>query len=163
MKHIIISDVDGILTTGVLGYTKHGKIMKFFGGHDKEAVQYAIDAGYEILFVSDDKIGWEITKTRLAHLQKINPEKISYKIASANEREQIVKNYIANGYDVYFIGDSISDIKAGSIATKFATTNNALDFVKNEACYVSLRNGGEGGFADIVYKLLNFNENIIVN
>lgn len=141
---IIISDVDGILTSGVLGYTKDGKAMKFFGGHDKEAINICVNLlGWDLKFVSDDRVGWDITESRLSHIKKMNPDKISYEIADATARARLVKSYCDLGYTVLFIGDSLSDIEALNLATISATTNNAIAPVKMFVDYVSPRNGGD--------------------
>jgi len=143
-KKIIISDVDGILTTGVLGYTKDGKAMKFFGGHDKEAINICVNLlGWDLKFVSDDRVGWDITESRLSHIKKMNPDKISYEIADASSRANLVKEFKDKGYKVIFIGDSLSDIEALNLADIAATTNNAESLVKLFVDYVSPRNGGE--------------------
>lgn len=148
---MIVSDVDGILTNGIIGYTKDGKVMKFFGGHDKEAIQLAVNhLGCYINFVSDDKIGWDITEARLSHIREIDPMRIGYQIANAETRKQLVQNYIEHGYKVLFIGDSISDIPAMSVATYAATTKNSAKLVQQYVDYVSTEKGGEGGFADIL-------------
>lgn len=155
VKKIIISDVDGILTSGVLGYTKDGKVMKFFGGHDKEAINICVNLlGWDLHFVSDDAIGWDITDARLSHIKKLNADKITYELADADKRLRLVEEYMAKGYKVLFIGDSISDIAALNKATIAATTNNAANIVKLFVDYASNIDGGNGGFADILTRLL---------
>ena len=72
-------------------------------------------------------------------------------MATSNDRKKLVKAYQNAGYFVVFVGDSISDIPAGKIADMFCTTNNGFEEVKENCHFVSSRNGGNGGFAQIIY------------
>ena len=161
MKKIIISDCDGILTNGNSIYTSDGKTAKIYGSYDTEALEFAKDNNWEILFVSSDKNGWPITKRRLDEYK--NKGLCNYKVASAKERKDLVLKYKNEHYYIVFIGDSISDIDAGLNANIFCTTNNGFDNVKEHCQYISNRDGGNGGFAEIVYYVNKFiNEHIIL-
>lgn len=149
MKKIIISDCDGILTDGTAIYTSDGKIGKVYGSFDSEAIQYAHDNDWEILFVSADEQGWPITYKRLS--QYLNKGLCKCQNANANDRLELVNKYKKMGYLVVFVGDSISDIPAGKASSLFCTTHNGFDEVKYWCKYISPRNGGDGGFAQIVY------------
>ena len=159
MKKIIISDCDGILTNGSSIYTSDGKIAKIYGSYDTEAIKLAYENNWEILFVSNDSNGWDITKKRLDEYKKRSW--CNYQLASAQERKELVQKYKAKGYYVVFVGDSISDIGAGLASNLFCTPNNGFDEVKEQCDYVSSRDGGDGGFAQIIYyvnkyKTVNF-------
>ena len=159
MKKIIIWDCDGILTNGSSIYTSDGKIAKIYGSYDTEAIKLAYENNWEILFVSNDSNGWDITKKRLDEYKKRSW--CNYQLASAQERKELVQKYKAKGYYVVFVGDSISDIGAGLASNLFCTPNNGFDEVKEQCDYVSSRDGGDGGFAQIIYyvnkyKTVNF-------
>ena len=162
MKKIIISDCDGILTNGSSIYTSDGKIAKIYGSYDTEAIKLAYENNWEILFVSNDSNGWDITKKRLDEYKKRSW--CNYQLASAQERKELVKDYKDKGYFVVFAGDSISDIEAGLESNLFCTTNNGFDEVKSECDFISSREGGNGGFASIIYyvdKYVKQNINLI--
>lgn len=162
---LFIVDCDGILTDGRHYYDKHEKIMKSYGSYDKEALRFIADyCRDEVIFVSDDKAGWDITSTRLSHLKNNieNSHKITFGNTSAEGRYELVKEAIAKEGkfkfidNVVFIGDSLSDIKAMSLADWVGTTNNAPEYVHNYVDYVSKYEGGKGGFADIVFHYYNY-------
>ena len=153
MKKIIISDCDGILTNGSSIYTSDGKVAKIYGSYDTEAIKFAVDNGIEFLFVSNDSNGWNITKKRLDEYK--NRGWCTYQLASAKERKELVKEYKDKGYFVVFVGDSISDIEASWKADLFCTTNNGFDEVKKLCHYTATRDGGNGGFAQIIYYVIN--------
>lgn len=154
MKKIIISDCDGILTDGTSIYTSDGKIGKVYGSYDTEAIKEAHDNGWEFLFVSNDSNGWYITKKRLSEYNARGW--CDYLLANAQQRKELVQNYKDKRYLVVFVGDSISDIPAGKIADMFCTTNNGFKEVKENCHFVSNRNGGNGGFAQIIYYVDNY-------
>lgn len=153
MKKAIVCDCDGILTDGNLSYTKDGKFMKTYGCHDKEMINVMKSLGWEFYFVSNDRSGFEITK------QRVNAQ-LKYEcyqegpIARANR----VKNLVNNGYIVVFCGDSPSDLLAAKNAHCSCTTKNCFDPIKRYFNYVSDKEGGHGGLADILYQLILIGE-----
>lgn len=153
MKKVIISDCDGILTDGKSIYTIDGKVGKIYGSYDTEAIKTAHENGWEFIFVSCDKNGFEITNKRInEYYNKGWCEPLQ--LANDTERMNFVKILQSKGYFVVFVGDSISDILAGKESDYFCTTNNAFDEVKKECNYVSSRDGGNGGFAQIIYHVI---------
>lgn len=125
MKKIIISDCDGILTDGNMTYDENRKRFKTYGCHDKELFNIAKDLGWEFLFVTDDKTGYDITDRRISnyfmlHVTEENPK----------EREELVKKYKDVGYIVVFISDSPSDLNAAVAANICATTDNCFEYIK---------------------------------
>lgn len=153
MKKIIISDCDGILTDGNMTYDDNRKRFKTYGCHDKELFNIAKDLGWEFLFVTDDKTGFDITDTRIGNsfmLHAIN--------ANSKEREEMVRKCRDGGYIVAFIGDSPSDLNAALAANICATTDNCFEHIKPFFHYVSKYQGGHGGFADILYQLMLMNK-----
>lgn len=59
-------------------YTKDGKIAKSYGAYDKEMIELMLDLGWNFIFVTTDKVGLPITNSRLVHLEKIDPKKITH-------------------------------------------------------------------------------------
>lgn len=152
VEKIIVSDCDGVLTNGNSIYTADGKIAKVYGAYDSEAIEYAHDNGWKILFVTDDYNGVDITKARVS--QYVDKGQAKFMIASPEKRAKIIDKMKSNKTYIVFIGDSLSDINAGRLADKFCTTNNAFTQVKEEANFVSSRDGGDGGFAEIIYQVV---------
>lgn len=149
---IFVSDCDGILTDG-RSYFNEAKTHKSYGSYDKEAVKFICDYMNDIIyFVSDDKIGSKITENRINHLKKSANNKLVYfMVQSPQERYELVKSLKTPKNIVVFIGDSLSDISALSVADIAMTTNNAAPQVKEYCNYVSTYNGGVGGFADCIF------------
>jgi len=157
-KIIFVSDCDGILTDG-RSYFNDTKTHKSYGSYDKEAVKFICDYIDDVIyFVSDDKIGSKITENRINHMKKsTNNKQVYFMVQSPQERYELVKYLKTPNNIVVFIGDSLSDIPALSAADIAMTTNNAAPQVKEYCNYVSLLNGGVGGFADCIF---HFYENL---
>ena len=56
-----IIDVDGVMTTGIQGYSSKGKILKFFGPHDNDGLK-KLKNYINIKFVTADSRGFNISK-----------------------------------------------------------------------------------------------------
>lgn len=146
-KKVAIIDCDGIISTNEFLYNENGKSMKSYGCYDHEMISFCKKLNWEFIFVSADKNGFNITENRVKDLH-CNIYNLGW-----IERSDVVKDYTNNGYITLFIGDSISDIDAMSNATIAATVNNAPDLVKEYCDFVSNKNGGYGGLADILYNV----------
>lgn len=155
IKKIVVADCDGIITDGKSICTKTGKFAKNYGAYDKEAIEFMVHLGWKFIFVSSDKAGLEITLNRLEHLEKIDQEKISYEYADSNARCAIVSKLLESDNKVLFVGDSLSDIESLNIATWAATTKNAPNVVKEYCDYIAENEGGNGGFAEILFAIHN--------
>lgn len=154
MKKVIISDCDGILTDGNMTYSDCRKEFKTYGCHDKELYKLAKSLGWEFVFVTDDRTGYEITDSRTT--SSLGQHVYVY---DGKSREKLVDQYKNGGYVTVFLGDSPSDLNAASAAHMCATTDNAFEPIKPYFNYVSPYQGGHGGFADIIYQLLLLDEN----
>lgn len=152
-KKVVVSDCDGILTDSKSLYTKDGKIAKTYGAYDKEMIELMVELGWRFIFVTTDKAGAMITDARLTHLEKINHRMMSHQELGARERAKLVRELVASGSKVLFVGDSLSDIEALSAATWAATTANAPYIVKRYCNYASQLDGASGGFADILHAM----------
>ena len=167
-KVIFVSDCDGILTDGRSYFTKDEKTHKSYGSYDKEAIRFITDYMNDSLdFITDDKDGMAIHKTRIKHLSN-SCRWLSFELINKSPKERLeyiqnLKLHFKNFKDfkkviIVFIGDSISDIPALSEADIAMTTNNAPDEVKEYCNYISKYNGGMGGYADCIFHFYeNFN------
>lgn len=153
-KKIVISDCDGILTSGKSLYSESGKVYKEYGAYDKEAMVFLTKLNWEFHFVTGDKLGQSITFKRIDDMigNKLK-NKISYSFKNADDRLKLIVEYKKNYNIVCFCGDSISDIPSLCKADFAGTTNNAPKLVKHYCNYVSDLDGGSGGFADIILNM----------
>lgn len=164
---VIVSDCDGVLTDGNHIYSPHGKAYKSFGSCDKEAMRFMLKCKWKILFVTEDPTGRDITTMRMSDwgikvsrrdfvIDDLSTYQAGYVMnASAIYRQNIIKRLQDEGSFVAYIGDSLSDTYPGMQADIFCTPGNAIDIARecsDLSCSTS-KIGGQGAFADILYKL----------
>lgn len=156
MKKIVVSDCDGVLTDGNSTYNIDGKIQKTFGAYDTEMISFMQSEGWEFQFVSRDPSGIDITRARMYDMHS------TLSVMSGQERADFVYELVNNGnYDVVlFVGDSLSDIQAMSVATYAACPNNAVDQCRFYVDFYSRLCGGHGALGDILMWIHNTLKNI---
>ena len=149
MNKIVISDCDGCLTDGKFIYTADGKIAKVFGAHDNDGVKMLKKAGYEVVFITADKRGYDITKKR------IDDMRCPLYLVSEEERETWIANTIKQYDWSAFFGDGLSDIPAGKLVNLFVCPQIARPEVKNCSHYTTPSIGGEGAYLEFAQFILN--------
>lgn len=157
---VIISDVDGVLNTGQFLISKNGKEYKIFGAHDNDGYKMLKNLGFNIVFITADKRGYDITYERIC-----NEMHAGLHLVSENDRTQWIKNYVSDNYykNYIYIADGISDVPALSDALISIVPKNGRKEAKKVATYVTESNSGEGAFLDAALFIISKynNESII--
>lgn len=153
MFEYFISDVDGCLNDGRIYWAADGeKPFKAFGNYDHDGVKL-LRNHVKLIFISADKHGWDILKTRIVDHMKCElyyvPEK---------DRFKFVENY---GFDkVAYMGDGVYDAKILSSAKLGIAPAQARIEARQSADFVTPSNGGEGAYLDAalhIMKLMDIN------
>jgi 3-deoxy-D-manno-octulosonate 8-phosphate phosphatase (KDO 8-P phosphatase) len=143
----IILDVDGVLTDGKFYYSKSGKMYKVFGPDDNDALKL-LDQFFEIIFVSADHRGFEISKKRI-----VDDMKRPIFLVEGKKRIQWIKERY-NPNEVIYIGDGIFDFLVFEEVGYSITPSNPSSLIISDANYVSKCIGSERFVADSVYHIL---------
>lgn len=143
----LILDVDGVLTDGKFHYSELGKIYKVFGPDDNDALQL-LDQFFEIVFVSADHRGFEISKKRI-----VDDMKRPLFLVEGKKRIQWIKERY-NPKEVIYIGDGIFDFLVFKEVGYSIAPSNASSLITSDANYVSKYIGSERFVADSVYHIL---------
>lgn len=140
MKLNFIIDVDGCLTDGTFWYSKEGKVLKRFGPHDSDGLKLIKDK-VNILFISADKRGFEISKKRI--------EDMGYKIylISEEERFETIKINFEFSNTIY-MGDGIYDAPILKVCKFGIAPKNARKEAKESADFITESEGGKGAVCD---------------
>ena len=148
MIRYFISDVNGCLNDGNIYWAENGrKPFKAFGNYDHDGVKLLRDH-LRLIFISADKHGWDIMKTRIA--DHMNCE--LYCVPEA-ERFRFVEEY---GFDsVAYMGDGIHDAKIIRAAKIGIAPAQARIEARNSADYVTPSRGGEGAYLDACIHIMN--------
>ncbi|MCU0680619.1 MAG: HAD hydrolase family protein [Planctomycetes bacterium] len=138
----IITDVDGVLTTGKFLYSSNGKKFKIFGPHDADGIKILKNAGIHISAISADKRGYDITAARMSDMN------IPLDLISEHDRF----TFVSNEFDltkIAFVGDGLFDSKLLRSAALGFAPNDATNVAKKAATFVTPSKGGCGVFLDI--------------
>jgi len=144
---IFIFDVDGVMTDGKFYYSTEGKVMKKFGPDDNDALSL-LDPYMDIRFISGDKRGFPITKKRIGEDMKRPIDLVS----TVNRIEWIEKQY--DPKTIIYMGDGIFDPFVFRKVGYSIAPANADAFAKQEADYVTTREGGDRAVAEAVLHVL---------
>lgn len=140
IPHVFILDVDGVLTDGGFYYTSEGKVMKKFGPDDNDALSL-LRPYLDILFVTGDKKGYEISKKRI--------EDMYFDLHMVSTIKRI--EWIREKYDlsqVIYMGDGIFDHYVMREVGYAIATAEADEHAKKYADYVTKRIGGRRAVAE---------------
>lgn len=144
---VFIMDVDGVLTDGTFYYSAEGKIMKKFGADDNDALSL-LRPYLDIVFVTGDKRGYEISEKRI-----VDDMHYSLELVSTIKRiDWIEERY--NTKEVIYMGDGIFDHyvmrKVGYSISVADGDRNAREY----ANYVTERCGGRRAVAEACLHIL---------
>lgn len=144
----LVCDVDGVLTDGTFSYSENGKFTKTFGAHDSDALNL-IKLKVEIIFISADKRGFEISQRRVQDMG------FELKLVAAHDRKELVAT-IQKERRVIFIGDSFTDENALRSADLSFTPANAHSVAKKASTHTLKANGGQGAVSEVCFILNKF-------
>lgn len=142
--YTFIADVDGVLSTGQFLYSAaSGKKFKIFGPDDALALQ-RLALHCDVVCVSGDKRGWDITKRRL--------DDIKIKLMYAPSSGRLA--FLSREYDmdrVIYMGDSFTDIRVAENAALSICPHNAFYALKDRVNHVCEHDGGMRAVAEAVF------------
>ncbi len=133
--HLII-DVDGVITDGKMIYSKDGKEYKVFGPDDVDSLEWLKEQwpDLNILFVSADKRGFEISEKRVKDMG------YEIKYMPSKHRWQYMQQEGYNLDEVIYIGDGWYDGETFENVYYSICPNDG--FSRLLADYVTPTNGG---------------------
>lgn len=141
-----ILDVDGVLSTGQFLYSSDGKAYKIFGPHDADGLKLVRDK-VNILFISADKRGFEISKKRVIDMGQA--------IEFVDESNRY--DYLKNKYgleNIIYMGDGIFDAPVIRDCKFGIAPASARIEAKEAADYVTPSRAGEGAICDACLEIL---------
>jgi 3-deoxy-D-manno-octulosonate 8-phosphate phosphatase (KDO 8-P phosphatase) len=144
---VFVLDVDGVLTDGSFYYNEKGKVMKKFSADDNDALSL-LEPYINIIFVSGDKKGFEISKRRVNDM--------GYNLILVSTITRI--DWIKANFDikrVVYMGDGIFDHYVMKEVFYSISTNDADIRAKQNANYITSRNGGNRAVSEACLHLLN--------
>ena len=146
IKHFIL-DVDGVLNDGIIYWGVDGKPFKAFGPHDHDGLKM-LKEHLNIQFISADKVGWEISKTRI-----VDHMGFPLTLVSEKERFKYVEGHIFE--NVIYMGDGYFDAPIlKKVAFGIAPAQARIE-AKTQARFITPSAGGHGAVMDACLYILD--------
>lgn len=142
-----ISDVDGCLNDGKIYWSAEGKPFKAFGNYDHDGLKMLRDH-CEIIFITADKVGWDISHNRIVEHMKFPLHFVKEK-----DRYAFVEKYDFN--KVAYMGDGFYDAPIlRQAAYSFAPAQARIE-AKTAAKFITASEGGQGAVMDACLKIMS--------
>lgn len=148
----LILDVDGVLTTGHMGYTKDGKLFKVFGPHDREGLKMISWYIPTIRFITADRSGFEISYARIVKDWGYKPTQLIL-VPEEVRMTWFTENVILDR--TAFIADGYNDAEILSKVALGIAPANARVEARHAAKYVTPSKSAEGAVLDACIYLKN--------
>ena len=153
---LVLTDIDGVWTDGGMYYDEQGNEFKKFNTSDSAGVLFLKKLNIPIGIITGENTN--IVKRRAEKL------KIDYIFMGTNNKLSIAQKLCTELNitleETAYIGDDINDIELLKNVGISATPDQAPDYVKKHANFVTLKKGGEGAFREFVETLILKDYNI---
>lgn len=159
LPKLIMTDIDGVWTSGGMYYDQSGNELKKFNTSDSAGVLFAKALQIPLAIITGEDT--EIVARRARKL------KIDYLYQGISNKTKVASRICKElGIDLSetaYIGDDIGDIALLRKVGFSCAPNNASDYVKIEADYITKKNGGQGAFREFVEEILNRNDQYLLS
>lgn len=150
-RKVLVLDCDGVLTDGKIYLSEKGKLFKVFGPDDHDAIEEARKL-FDIIVVSADKSGWNITKKRVEH-----DFQLDCFLVSARDRGIWIRQKYPDSYVIY-MGDGYWDHLVRPYVDYMICPNNSCDNTASVSDFQTSRNGGDRAVAEAINHLMRLND-----
>ena len=153
---IILMDVDGVMTRGMIVYDSNGLEIKHFNAHDGLGIKLALLAGLKTGIISARESGTIRTRA--------NELKMDYLYLGRDKKldafRELQKDLNLEPEDFCFIGDDLPDIPVLKQVGFAVAVKNASAMTRKVAHYVTEKDGGEGAVREVVEIILRAQEKL---
>ncbi len=146
MIKLIVLDVDGCLTNGLISYTVNGDEIKSFNVKDGLAIASWIRMGKKAAIITG-RISSIVTR----RARELNVTYLYQNVKDKKAKlEEIVKKENISFSEVAVIGDDLNDYKMLKEAGLSFTPADGSSYIKNIANIVLSKKGGEGAIREMI-------------
>lgn len=147
---LLVLDVDGVLTDGKVIIDDLGNESKNFNVRDGHGMKLLMRSGVDIVFLTGRRS--EVVKHRASELG------IRDVYQGVKDKAKVMGEILdarrLSGECVAYVGDDIVDIPVFRMVGFSAAVADALDYVKAESDYVTVKEGGNGAVREICEMIL---------
>jgi len=150
-----IFDIDGVLSLQTINLNSFGVPNRTVNLRDGYALQLAIKKGYHIGIISGSS-----SKEYQRRLKLLGVKDIYLNSKSKLDHFNIfLKKYRLDKSEILFMGDDIPDFQVMKEAGVAVCPSDADSEIKQVACYISDKRGGEGCVRDVIEQVLRLHNN----
>lgn len=147
---LVISDVDGVLTDGLLHYDANGEAIKSFHVRDGLGVRMLMENGIQVALLSGRNSPilqkrMQDLGIKLAILGKLEKQTACY---------QLMQQANVSPEQTAYIGDDSVDLPAFAVCNLTFAVADAPIYIQQQADYVLSQQGGKGAFREMADMIL---------
>lgn len=147
----VITDIDGVLTDGLLHYDANGEAIKSFHVRDGLGIRMLMENGVQVAVLSGRDS--PILRKRIADLGiklfflgKLEKESACY---------ELMQQAGVTPAQTAYIGDDSVDLPAFAVCGLSFAVADAADYIQDKVDYVLKQAGGRGAFREMADMILN--------
>ena len=150
-----VFDIDGVLSLQTVNLNSFGIPSRTVNLRDGYAMQLAVKKGYHIGIISGSS-----SKEYQRRLKLLGVKDVYLNSRSKIDHFNVfLKKYNLTKSDVLFMGDDIPDFEVMKEAGISVCPSDADSEIKQVACYISDKRGGEGCVRDVIEQVLRLHNN----
>jgi 3-deoxy-D-manno-octulosonate 8-phosphate phosphatase (KDO 8-P phosphatase) len=150
MIRLIVFDIDGTLTSGLVHLNAEGEEEKHFSIADGYGFRFAEESGLIVAVISGRS-----SKSAAARLKSLSPTNVLLGVRNkAAALSALQADLGISVAETAFVGDDINDLPAFELAGIKIAVANAAPQVKRKANYITSRPGGLGAGREAIEWIL---------
>lgn len=142
---LLVFDVDGVLTTGHKHYLPDGSVFKTFDARDGLGVYLLVKAGLVVAWVTLDSQQLVVQRAKELDVTEV----VTGVADKATTVRRLAQKYQVHLSDTLYMGDDLWDVPAFRLVGVSASVPDAPSYVRNQADYVTKRQGGNGAVREV--------------
>lgn len=147
---VLIFDVDGVLTNGLVTIMPDGQLTRQMNTKDGYVLKTAVDSGLHVCIISGGNN--EGVRTRLKNLGIKDIYLGAHN--KIQQYQELLDNYNLHPEHVLYMGDDLPDLPVMKLIGLPCCPNDAAPEVQKISKYISDKKGGEGCVRDIIEQVL---------
>jgi len=148
---LVIFDIDGVLTDGLLNYGPDGELFKQFNVKD--------GVGIKLLQQQGINVGVITAKDSKPLSQRMNDLSVQYFYPACNDKikafSELIDTLDLHFEQVAYVGDDVIDLPVMERVGLAIATRDAHDFIKKRADYITQAKGGQGVAREVADLILD--------
>ena len=147
---MLVLDVDGVLTDGKLYFDHNGNELKAFNTRDGMGINVLQRCGIEVAVITGRKseaVTQRMTQLGVQHVYQGREDKLSAFL-------HLLKETGLDAHQICFVGDDWIDLPVLLRAGLAVSVADAEDRVKDQAHWITERNGGDGAVREVCNLIL---------